>query len=211
MLRIILIGPQGSGKGTQAEMLIKNFHIPQISTGNILRENMEKSTELGKLAKQYVNEGKLVPDEVVANIIKSRLKEKDTKNGFLLDGYPRNLVQANILSEITDIDAVIEINVSDKECIKRISGRRTCKCGAVYHVTYNPPQNPEICDKCGLKLFQREDDLEDSIKKRLKTYHSETKPLIKHYGGKSININGEQAIERVYEQVILELKKRQLV
>ena len=208
MVKIILFGPQGSGKGTQAELIEKEFGIPPVSTGNILRDNINRGTELGKTAKDYIVKGHLVPDSIILGIIENRLKEKDTKNGFLLDGFPRNKVQAEGLAKITDVDAVIEIDVSDKESIKRISGRRTCKCGAVYHVFYNPPRILEICDKCGSKLFQREDDKEDAIRKRLEIYHSETKPVISFYGEKSIKINGEQSIEKVFENILSELKKR---
>ncbi len=210
MLRIILFGPQGSGKGTQAEMLVKKFGIPQISTGNILRENIEKGTELGKLANGYIVKGNLVPDNVILGLIADRLAKPDTKKGFILDGFPRNMTQAEGLAKITDVDVVIEIKVSDEESIKRISGRRTCKCGAVYHVVYNPPQVPEVCDKCSGRLFQREDDKEDAIRKRLSIYHAETEPLVEFYGDKSVAIDGGQQITKVFDDILSELKKRNL-
>ncbi len=211
MLRIILIGPQGSGKGTQAELLMKKFAIPQISTGNILRDNMEKGTELGKVVRQNINEGKLVPDEVTIGIVKERLGRPDCRDGFILDGFPRNLVQADGLKKISNVDMVIEIYVPDRESIKRISGRRTCKkCNAVYHVFYNPPKIQEICDKCGSRLVQREDDREDTIRKRLELYHKETKPLVNFYKNKHIKIDGVNSIENVFEKILEELKKRKL-
>src|SRR3989338_5933547 len=211
MLRIILIGPQGSGKGTQAELLMKKFAIPQISTGNILRDNMEKGTELGKVVRQNINEGKLVPDEVTIGIVKERLGRPDCRDGFILDGFPRNLVQADGLKKISNVDMVIEIYVPDRESIKRISGRRTCKkCNAVYHVFYNPPKIQEIFDKCGSRLVQREDDREDTIRKRLELYHKETKPLVNFYKNKHIKIDGVNSIENVFEKILEELKKRKL-
>jgi adenylate kinase len=210
MLRLILLGPQGSGKGTQAGLLGKKFGIPQISTGNALRENIEKGTELGRIAKRIMDEGRLVSDDIVNRIVESRLRENDAKKGFMLDGYPRNIPQAEFLSKIGKIDAVIEIEVPDAESIRRISGRRTCKCGAVYHTFYNPPAVPGICDRCGGKLFQRDDDKEEAIRERLAIYHNETEPIIRFYSDRHIKINGEQPIEKVFEDILAGLKKRNL-
>jgi adenylate kinase len=211
MLRMILLGPQGSGKGTQAELLVKRLCIPQVSTGNILRENMQKGTELGLIAKQYVNLGKLVPDEVVIGIIQSRLKQKDAIKGFILDGYPRNIAQAQALDKITHIDVVLEIDVPDAESIRRISGRRTCSCGAVYHIEYNPPKKQGICDKCQKQLFQRDDDKEEAIRKRLYTYHNETKPIIGFYKERHIKIDGMMSIDEVHAAILVSLADKGLV
>jgi len=201
-MKIILIGAQGSGKGTQADLLLKKFSIPHISTGNIIRGNVKDKTELGKLAESYVSRGKLVPDKIVNNVLKNRIENDDCKNGFILDGYPRNIVQAEMLKKITDVDYVLEIYIPDREAIRRISGRRSCKCGAVYHVFYNPPKIPNICDKCGTKLFQRDDDKENVVRKRLEIYHNETEPLLEFYKEKYIRINGEQPIEEVFRKIL---------
>src|SRR3989338_23482 len=211
MAGIILLGPQGCGKGTQAELLVEKMGIPYISTGNILRENIQKSTQLGLEANKFVKEGKLVPDSVVIGIVRDRLSMEDCKDGFLLDGFPRNLSQSKSLSDIAKIDALIEIDISDAEAIRRISGRRTCKCGAVYHTAYNPPKKRDVCDKCGGRLYQREDDKEEAIRKRLEIYHKDTKPLTDFYKEVHIKINGEQAIEDVFEDIISQLKLKKLI
>lgn len=207
-MRIIIIGPQGSGKGTQADLLSKKYSIAHISTGNILRENVENKTELGKLAEEYMNRGQLVPAEPIVKIIDERIKRNDCKNGFILDGYPRNIKQAEKLDDITGIDYVLEIVVSDRESIRRITGRRSCKCGAVYHTFYNPPKIPGKCDKCRSELFQRDDDKEETVRKRLEIYHEETEKLIEFYKDKHIRINGEQPIEDVFREILEKLSKR---
>lgn len=201
-MKIIILGPQGSGKGTQTGLISKKFNIPKISMGDILRYNVSNKTELGELAGSYMNKGNLVPDDVVNKIVKDRISKDDCKNGFILDGYPRNVKQAEMLKKITDIDFVLEVDISDKEAIKRISGRRSCSCGEVYHTFYNPPKISEICDKCGSRLFQREDDKEEYIKKRLETYHKETSQIIEFYKEKHIRIEGKQTIEKVFEDII---------
>lgn len=204
-MKIILIGPQGSGKGTQAKLLSKKFKIPKISTGDILRQNTEKKTELGKIAASFTNTGKLVHDDVINEIVKKRLSEDDCKNGFILDGYPRKIMQAEFLKKITDIDYVLEIYISDREAVRRISGRRSCKCGDVYHIFYNPPRIDEKCNKCGSQLFQRDDDKEETVRKRLDIYHKETEPLIEFYKDKHTRINGEQPIEDVFKEILEKL------
>ncbi|MFH1029905.1 MAG: adenylate kinase [bacterium] len=204
-MRILFIGPQGSGKGTQAEMLGKKLKIPYISTGNIFRENLAKGTELGRLAKKYMNEGKLVPDNVTNELVKDRLSWDDAKNGFILDGYPRNITQANFLTWIASLDKVFEVYISDKESLSRLSGRRSCReCGAIYHLTFNPPAKDGSCVKCGGKLYIREDDKAEKIKERLRIYHEETEKLIDYYSAKGIlvKINGEQSIEKVHKDVM---------
>lgn len=207
-MKILFIGPQCSGKGTQAEMLSKQLNIPYISTGNIFRENILGQTELGKLAKIYMSEGKLVPDEVTNNLVKNRFKNKDVEKGFILDGYPRNLSQAEFFNNVSPLDNVFEIDISDDEALLRILGRRSCKCGAVFHLKYNPPKKIGICDKCGGALFIRDDDKEEKIKERLRIYHQETKKLLDFYSEKGIliKINGEQPIQKVHKDIIRKLK-----
>ncbi len=200
-MKIILLGAQGCGKGTQAAKVSAKYNIPHISTGDIFRENMKNQTELGKLAQDYMNKGQLVPDEVTNNMVADRLKKED---GFILDGYPRNLEQAEALAGMTTLDYALDIEISDEEAVKRISGRRTCDdCGAVYHTFYKKPETEGICDKCQGELKQREDDNEETVQKRLAIYHEKTKPLIDYYKNKDklIEINGEQPIADVFIDV----------
>jgi adenylate kinase len=202
-MNIILIGPQGSGKGTQAKLISKEYNIPHISTGDIFRETAKTNTKLGKKLKNLIDNGILVPDNVTNDVIKERLSKDDIKNGFVLDGYPRNLNQAEFLNSIIKIDHVFEIAVSDKESIKRLSSRRQCrKCNLIYGAV-NPPKNDNKCDNCGEELYQRDDDKEDAIKKRLKTYHKQTEPLINYYKKKGllVRINGEQSIEKIFDEI----------
>ncbi|PIY96341.1 MAG: adenylate kinase [Candidatus Kerfeldbacteria bacterium CG_4_10_14_0_8_um_filter_42_10] len=201
--KIVVFGPQGSGKGTQAEFLSKELNIPWISTGNIYRQNIKAQTELGKLANQYIIEGKLVPDQVTNRLVAERLKEKDAQAGFILEGYPRNRGQAETLDQMTQISAVLEIAISDEEAIRRISGRRVCTCGMTFHIDFNPPKQEGICDQCGKKLFQREDDQEETIRQRLAIYHQNTEPLLKEYlkRGILIRVNGEQGISEVKKEI----------
>jgi len=206
MMNLIILGPQGSGKGTQADLIAKKTGIAHISTGDMLRANVEEGTELGKIAEECMNKGQLVPNDITVDMLKERLNQEDAKKGFVLDGFPRNIEQANALDKITKIDKVVEVKVSNRESIRRIAGRRTCKCGAVYHTFYNPPNILDICDKCDSNLVQRDDDKEDVIRKRLDIYHSQTAPLIDHYKDKHIAINGEQTIEKVFEDICKELK-----
>jgi adenylate kinase len=186
-MKLVLLGPPGAGKGTQAKMLIEKYHIPQISTGDILRQAVKDGTELGKQAKTFMDRGDLVPDGVIVNIIKERIKVDDCKDGYIFDGFPRTVAQAEALDNVlgglsTKLDAVVSIDVPEDEVVKRLSGRRTCKsCGTLYHVIYNPPTSEGICDKCGGELFQRDDDNETTIRQRLAVYQKQTAPLIEYY------------------------------
>lgn len=193
-MKLVLLGAPGAGKGTQAVILAEKLKIPHISTGDIFRSNIKEGTPLGKLAKQYIDSGALVPDEVTIDIVKDRLQKPDCKNGFILDGFPRTIAQAQNLDDMlasmgTKLDHVIDIEVEDEVIIRRLSGRRVCPdCGASYHVISNAPKKDGICDSCGAKLIQREDDREQTVINRLKTYHSQTEPLIGYYRGKGLLI-----------------------
>ncbi len=186
-MRLILVGPPGAGKGTQAVHLAAHFGIPHISTGDIFRHNMKNETELGLLAKSFVDRGELVPDSVTNEMVKDRLTHDDAREGFLLDGFPRNVLQAEVLRAIlaqagTPLDAVLELALEDSEIIARLSGRRTCKdCGASFHMIYEKPTHEGICDKCQGTLHQREDDSETVITRRLEVYAEQTKPIISFY------------------------------
>ena len=209
-MNLIMLGPPGSGKGTQAKRLTERFGIPQISTGDILREAVKEGTPLGKEAKRYMDEGKLVPDEVVVGIVRERLKEPDCEKGFILDGFPRTVAQAEALDRILEemgrkIDHVIDIEVSEDELLKRLTGRRTCKrCGAMYHIIFNPPKRDGICDQCGGELYQRDDDEEETIKARLKVYREQTAPLIDYYEKRGLlrRIEGSGKIEEIEERIL---------
>jgi adenylate kinase len=208
-MNLILLGAPGAGKGTQAELIVSNYGIPQISTGDMLRDAVARGTELGKKAKEYMDRGELVPDEVVIGIVKDRLSQKDCEKGFILDGFPRTIKQAEALDEILKelgkkIDAVINVAVPEEEIVKRIVNRRTCKeCKAVYHLIYNPPKEDNKCDKCGGELYQRDDDKEETVKERLRVYKSQTEPLIEYYGKKGIvyDVDGTKSIEGVFEEI----------
>ena len=187
-MNIIFFGAPGAGKGTQAEIVSKKLNIPTISTGNIIREAIKNATEMGESAKKYIEAGKLVPDDVVIGIIKDRLDESDCKNGFILDGFPRTIPQAQALENMgVKIDVVLNIEVSDDDIVTRMSGRRTCpKCGATYHVVFNPPKSENICDSCGGELTIRKDDDPDVVKNRPEVYHKETEPLKDFYEKKGV-------------------------
>jgi adenylate kinase len=203
-MKIIFLGPQGSGKGTQAKFLAKKFNIPVICPGVIYRQEIAKKTKLGKIVAEYLNKGKLAPNNLTNEIIKKRLKKIDCKKGFILDGYPRNLIQAQFLDKITKIDLVIEIVLLDKKCLlNRFIGRQNCICGAVYHLKFNPSKKNGICDKCGKKLFIREDENPEAIKKRLQIYYQETKPLLKRYQNMEIliKIDGSLSIKEVKKAI----------
>lgn len=210
MVRTILLGPPGAGKGTQAERMIEKYNIPHISTGDIFRENIKNGTELGKKAQGYMNKGELVPDDLVCEIATDRLKKDDCKNGFLLDGFPRTVYQAEKLDEFLaangqKLDTVIDLEVGDEELMKRITGRRVCKeCGATYHVVNFPPQVPGKCDKCGGVLIQRADDNEETARNRISVYNKETKPLVDYYekAGNIAHINGEISPEKTFEDIV---------
>lgn len=208
-MRLILLGAPGAGKGTQAEMLTKLYDIPCISTGNIFREHISKNTELGKQAKAYMDEGKLVPDSLVIELVKSRITQDDCKNGMIFDGFPRTIPQAEALDVMLNelekpIDYVINVDVPDKMIVDRMAGRTVCpSCGASYHVTNKPSAVAGKCDLCGEALIQREDDKEETVMKRLDVYHAQTEPLIAFYKaqGKVLDIDGVGAVEEVRDRV----------
>ncbi|HHT62292.1 MAG: adenylate kinase [Bacillota bacterium] len=208
-MRIILLGPPGAGKGTQAETLVKKLSIPHISTGDMFRKAIKEETTLGTKAKEYMNQGKLVPDEVTIGIVKERIAQEDCNPGFLLDGFPRTVFQAEALDVILKemkiaLDAVINIEVPKEKLIDRLTGRRVCKgCGATFHLIFNPPAEEGKCDKCGEKLFQRADDSEETVINRLNVYEKQTAPLIEYYSRQGIikNIDGDQPIEQVLVQI----------
>ncbi len=213
-MNIILLGPPGAGKGPQAKKIQEYYSIPHISTGDILRENIHNNTSLGLKANSYVLRGELVPDELLITLIKDRLSKGDCKTGFMLDGYPRTIPQADALQMILTessrkLDAVLNISVDDEELIKRLSGRRMCKCGASYHVMFNPPKKENICDKCKSTLYQRDDDKPEAIKNRLIVYKKQTQPLIDYYAKKKIlhTIDGSKEIPQIFEDIKTILEK----
>lgn len=197
-MKLILLGAPGAGKGTQAELICKRLSIPAISTGNIIREAMKTGTEMGKKAKSFVDAGNLVPDEVVIGIIKERLAKDDCKNGFILDGFPRTIPQAEALDKMgIDIDAVLSIEVADEAIVKRMSGRRVCeKCGTSYHIEYKKPKTEGICDACGSSLICRKDDAPETVLDRLNVYHEQTEPLKGYYEktGKLKTVMGQEEL-----------------
>jgi adenylate kinase len=201
-MNIILLGAPGAGKGSQAVKISAKYNIPHISTGDILRANIKQGTEIGKKAKSYIDQGALVPDEVVIAIVKNRLDEDDCKNGYLLDGFPRTIAQAQALDEFTKTDIVLNIDVDLDILVKRLSGRRVCSvCGAPYHISaYKETE----CAKCGGEVIQRQDDEPQTVKARLKTYTLQTKPLIVYYAEKGllVNIDGNRSIDDVFEDIV---------
>lgn len=208
-MNIILLGPPGAGKGTQAKMLIGAYGIPQISTGDMLREAVKNQTPLGLEAKKFMDSGQLVTDEVVIGLVKERIAKPDCAKGFMLDGFPRTVAQAEaldgVLSEMgKNIDHVVSIEVPNEELMGRLTGRRTCKaCGQGYHVMFDPPEKEGVCGKCGGELYQRDDDNEETVGNRLKVYESSTKPLIDYYQGKGLlrPIDGVGAIDDIFGRV----------
>ncbi|WIV13171.1 adenylate kinase [Proteiniborus sp. MB09-C3] len=212
-MRLILLGPPGAGKGTQAVNIVKKYSIPHISTGDMFRKNIKEGTDLGIKAKEYMDKGLLVPDDLVVAIVKDRLTEKDCQKGFLLDGFPRTVNQADALdAELTsldyELDYVINIDVSKEELVDRAVGRRVCKdCGATYHVKFNPSKVEKICDVCGGELIQRKDDTVETVTKRIEVYLEQTQPLIDYYGKKEIliNIDGKQDIDKVFQDIVIAL------
>ena len=210
-MNIILLGGPGAGKGTQAKKLIDKYQIPQISTGDILRAAVKEGTEMGKKAKEFMDAGQLVPDEVVIGIIQDRLKEPDCQKGFILDGFPRTVPQAEALEKVLSdmskkIDHVVSIDVDEEELVTRLTGRRTCKdevCGQMYHVKFTPPKKEGVCDKCGGELYQRDDDNETTVRSRLATYNQATKPLIDHYKAKGLirPIPGVGGIDDIFTKI----------
>lgn len=216
-MRLILLGPPGAGKGTQADYIIKEFGIPHISTGDIFRANIKNETELGKEVKNYLNEGKLVPDELTIRIVWDRLDKEDCKDGFLLDGFPRTLPQAEALTKGLEerglsLDRVVNIEVGSDVLVPRLAGRRVCKsCGATYHVIGNPTKVDGLCDKCGGDVIQRDDDSEETVLNRIKVYESQTKPLIDYYTKKGLlkSFDGTKAIEELSKEISDGLKSQE--
>ncbi len=217
-MRIVLLGGPGVGKGTQAQKLSAEYKIAHISTGDILRQAIKDGTEMGLMAKTYMDKGALVPDDVVIGIIKDRLAQPDAKSGFILDGFPRTVPQAQALDELMlnmdmPLDAVINIKADAEVIVQRLSGRRTCKdCQTVYHVLYSPTKEEGICDRCGGQLYQRDDDKEETIRKRLDVYEKQTSPLLEYYknSGKLMEVAGDVPIDEVYENIVKTLRKAKI-
>lgn len=209
-MNLILLGPPGAGKGTQAAKIIEKYNIPHISTGDIFRKNISEGTRLGKKAKEYMDKGELVPDSLVIEIATDRLTEDDCKNGFLLDGFPRTVEQAVALDAFLGehgkkIDHVLDIDVPKEELMTRLIGRRVCKnCGATYHVTNMPPKTEGICDKCGGELMQRADDTESTVENRIEVYNKQTKPLLNYYDklGNIAHLDGSIGLEKLFAQIV---------
>lgn len=213
-MNIILLGPPGAGKGTQAKKISEKFTLPHISTGDILRDNISKNTALGIKAKSYMDKGELVPDDLLVDIIKVRLSKPDCSSGFMLDGYPRTIPQADYLGKILtdsgkEIDIVLNIHVGDEELINRLSGRRMCSCGTSYHVMFNPPEKEGICDSCKGELYHRDDDKPETVKNRLVAYEKQTQPLIDYYNKKALlsTIDGAKDIPDIFEDIAKVLDK----
>jgi adenylate kinases len=214
-VRVVLVGPPGAGKGTQAQFIASHLSIPKISTGDIFRANVSGGTPLGKLAKEYMDRGDLVPDEVTVAMVRDRLSEDDAQEGFLLDGFPRNVPQAEILKKMLAdwglaLDVVLELVVDDEEVIRRLAGRRTCRsCGKVWHVDFDPPSREGICDACGGELFQRDDDREDTIRHRLEVYQEQTAPLISYYADEGIlvGVDATGPVEEVTQRAMAALRR----
>ena len=211
-MRILLLGPPGGGKGTQSKFLMEQFNIPQISTGDMLREHVKKNTVLGKKAKEFMDKGELVTDSLILDMMEIRFKDSDCKNGFILDGFPRTIIQAQGLDKLFDktnqkLDHVIVINVKDDDIVERMGGRRVhLQSGRTYHVIYNPPKNENLDDKTNEPLIIRDDDKEKTVRNRLSVYHKQTKPLIEFYSNNVINIDGSKKIQTVKHNILNELK-----
>ncbi len=214
-MRVVLVGPPGAGKGTQAQFIASHLAIPKISTGDIFRFNVSTGTELGRLAKSYMDRGDLVPDEVTVAMVSSRLQEDDAQAGFLLDGFPRNVPQAETLQKMLTewdvrLDVVVELVVDDDEVVRRLSGRRTCRrCGRVWHVLFDPPARGQLCDDCGGELFQRDDDREQTIRHRLDVYQLQTQPLIAFYAdeGTLLGIDATGPVEEITDRALGALRR----
>ena len=212
-MNLILLGPPGAGKGTQAQKIVERYHIPQVSTGDILRTAVKEGTPLGKRAKSFMDQGQLVPDEVVIGIIEGRLKATDCNPGFILDGFPRTIIQAEALQAILEkmeksIDHVVNIEVGSEELVRRLTGRRTCQnCGAMFHLLFQPPKQEGICDRCGGALYQREDDQEKTIRMRLREYERQTAPLIQYYHLKNClrSVQGVGGQNEIFERIVRQL------
>jgi adenylate kinase len=212
-MRAVLLGPPGAGKGTQAVRLVEKYNVPQISTGDIFRANIKEGTELGKKAQEYMNAGNLVPDELVVDLVKDRLVKEDCRNGYLLDGFPRTIYQAEELDKFLaeqgqKLDAVINFKVSNEALIKRLTGRRVCKdCGVGYHLEFAPPKTDGVCDKCGGELLQRADDTRETVEKRISVYEEQTAPLIGYYTDNGLirNFDAEKDREEIFRDIVAEL------
>lgn len=209
-MKIIMLGAPGAGKGTQAKMIADKYSIPHVSTGDIFRANIKNGTELGMEAKKYMDQGQLVPDELTVKILLDRVAQDDCKNGYVLDGFPRTIPQAEVLdkalTELGDsIDYAINVDVPDENIIKRMSGRRACvSCGATYHIEHIPPKVSGICDRCGAELILRDDDKPETVKKRLDVYHTQTQPLIEYYSAKNVlkNVDGTRDMNEVFADIV---------
>lgn len=209
-MKIIMLGAPGAGKGTQAKQIADKYSIPHISTGDIFRANIKNGTELGKKAKQYMDQGALVPDELTCDLVMDRIQQDDCKNGFVLDGFPRTIPQAEALDaalgKINEkMDYAIDVDVPDENIVNRMSGRRAClNCGATYHLISIPPKVEGICDRCGSKIVLREDDKPETVQKRLKVYHEQTQPLINYYKNQGIlkSVDGTQPMDEVFKAIV---------
>ena len=209
-MKIIMLGAPGAGKGTQAKMIADKYQIPHISTGDIFRANIKNGTELGKEAKKYMDQGLLVPDELTVKILLDRVAQPDCANGYVLDGFPRTIPQAEVLdkalTELNDkIDYAINVDVPDENIVKRMSGRRACvACGSTYHIEHIPPKKEGICDKCGQELVLRDDDKPETVQKRLKVYHEQTQPLIDYYKAQGIlkSVDGTKPMDEVFADIV---------
>jgi adenylate kinase len=214
-MRVVLVGPPGAGKGTQAEHIAAHYGIPSISTGDIFRANVAERTSLGEIAKSYMDEGELVPDDLTVAMVRARLSRDDTHAGFLLDGFPRTLPQAESLSAMLDeldvpLDAVLKITVDDDEVVRRLSGRRICRsCGRTFHVEFDPPETEGVCDACGGELYQRDDDKPETVRRRLQVYREQTRPLVEYYEDRGLlrRVPGTGPVSDVTKQAIEALEQ----
>ena len=208
-MRIIILGPPGSGKGTQAKIISEMYGIPHINTGDLLREEVAKGTEVGRIAKPYMDQGKLVPDDVITRMLEERLSQADCKGGFILDGYPRNLHQVDLLDEIlkrlgVDLDCVLNILIDDEVVVRRLTTRRICSvCGAIYNLINKPPKKEGVCDICGGRLIQRDDDREEVIRRRLEVYKEQSEPVLERYRKRGLvrDIRGDVGLEALPEEI----------
>ena len=214
-MRLVLVGPPGAGKGTQAQFISSHLSIPKISTGDIFRSNVSHGTALGRQAQAYMERGDLVPDEVTIAMVSDRLADDDAAAGFLLDGFPRNVPQAETLKKMllawdTRLDVVLELVVDDDEVVRRLSGRRTCRrCGRTWHLSFDPPNQPDICDDCGGELFQRDDDREETIRHRLEVYQQQTTPLVSFYAdeGTLLGLDATGPVDEITERALSALRR----
>lgn len=213
-MKIIMLGAPGAGKGTQAKMLADKYGIPHISTGDIFRANIKNGTELGKKAKEYMDKGALVPDELTCDLVVDRIKQEDCGEGYILDGFPRTIPQAECLDAALQamndrIDYAVNVDVPDENIVRRMSGRRACvACGATYHVVYNPTKEEGVCDRCGKELILRDDDKPETVQKRLSVYHEQTQPLIDYYNNKGVlaEVDGTKDMQEVFDAIVAVLE-----